>query len=860
MAQNNVATNKTQVDAQKNSTRGQIQVGHCVIRIGQKVLNHKTHAIVLSDKPTPQERYAAGELQLYLEKVAGVKLSIVGDSQASPYLCHLIIGKSNLLKKMSIAIDWDSLGLEGIVIKTVGDDLVLAGNKRGVMYAVYTFLEDYVGISWLAPDCTVYPKKAVEISSIDLTYIPPFEYRESFSFLGYDADYNLRNKSNGLYTHLEEERGGCMVYEGQFCHTFKAIVPADEYFNSHPEYFALVKGKRDPHGQLCLSNPEVTKVVIDNVLTRLKANPGATTVSVSQNDGSGASYGNGNCQCEKCLAIDKEEGSPSGAILRLVNQVAKAVEKEFPDRNIAVDTLAYTYSLKPPRFTRPRHNVIVRLCLGLSPPFDGPQNEKNKQALLEWNRICNRIYVWFYPNNFGHYLQPYPDFRVLKPEIKFYADHGGRGLFANIAYDSPGTEFQELRTWLILKLMWNPQQDEHVLIDRFLEGYYGKAAPKIREYIDLMCDAVEKTHTELNCWNSYSDPFLNRENLTCSEKLFDQAERAVVDDPVYAKRVRIARLPLMYVRIMQGVPKENDPQKDRIIAAKLALIDQFAKEAKAAGITRIREGSEPNFDKWLTEIRNKYSLLAKLNKKTLKNATLELTVFPGIGGRIWRMVYLPTKTDILKVYLADTDFLRYEDGGYEEYSERVARSPGCREPFKVLTSTDRTIVQEATLPNGLVLHRSIKLDKEKPIVEIVSTLTNPTSKSIKANLRIHPVFDLTANENTTVWGKTTDGGWNQLHSLADTTGYDKWFRAENLPDGEWALVDKGNELAVVNRFQKQQVDSCYTYWEVKEKMSTMELFSSERELKTGGKIEMNLSYEIIPPDNIWFTKGGVAKK
>jgi hypothetical protein len=49
-------------------------------------------------------------------------------------------------------------------------------------------------------------------------------------------------------------------------HTFGALIPPEKYFKHHPEWFALVKGKRrgitDPEGlghdsQLCTSNPNV---------------------------------------------------------------------------------------------------------------------------------------------------------------------------------------------------------------------------------------------------------------------------------------------------------------------------------------------------------------------------------------------------------------------------------------------------------------------------------------------------------------------------------------------------------------------------------------------------------------------------
>ena len=49
-----------------------------------------------------------------------------------------------------------------------------------------------------------------------------------------------------------------------------------------------------------------------------------------------------------------------GTLLRFVNAVADAVAERYPD--VLVDTLAYQYTRNVPKLTRPRRNVIIRLC------------------------------------------------------------------------------------------------------------------------------------------------------------------------------------------------------------------------------------------------------------------------------------------------------------------------------------------------------------------------------------------------------------------------------------------------------------------------------------------------------------------
>ncbi len=187
--------------------------GKCVIEIGGKTLDPKTHAIVVPDKPTPQEDHAARDLRAHIEKLTGHALPLVADGTLEKQT-PIIVGRCTAtLEKLGVKIDFAKLGLEGIVIKTKGPALVLAGNKRGVLYAVYTFLEDYCNCRWFTPDCAVIPKAGrFKLADLNVRYIPPLEYRATDYPCHRDADFAVRNKFNGTQTHLDEKRGGKIAY------------------------------------------------------------------------------------------------------------------------------------------------------------------------------------------------------------------------------------------------------------------------------------------------------------------------------------------------------------------------------------------------------------------------------------------------------------------------------------------------------------------------------------------------------------------------------------------------------------------------------------------------------------------------
>ena len=546
----------------------------------------KTVIIVATDAIEP-ERHAADELADFLRQITGAKFEI----QTPP-----ADGKSRILvgpqaaKLAEANFSTDNLGSDGIVIRTVGDDLILAGGRpRGTLYAVYTFLEEHVGCRWWSSKVSTIPvKPTLEFDTLNIRYVPPLEYRETFWFDAFDGDWAVRNKSNGNSERLDEKRGGKHTYEG-FVHTFFPLIPPDKYFKDHPEWFSEIDGKRvHERAQLCLTNDEMRTELVKNLKERLRNNPAATIASVSQNDW------HGNCQCSKCAAIEKEEGSPAGLMLRFVNAVAEDIEDEFP--NVAISTLAYQYTRKPPKITKPRHNVIVRLCsieCSFSKPLSDERNKKFRDDIVGWSKICNRLYIWDYTTNFRHYIMPHPNLRILGPNVKFFVDHNVKGIFEQGAYTSNGAEMAELRAWVLAKLLWDPTLDGQELIDEFIAGYYGPGGPHIKEYLDITHDAVEASGDHLGCFSPHTAKFLSFETLSKGWEQLKAAENAVSENPELLFRVRVAQLPIMYTFIMRWDDMRKACESEGTDWPMHESIDttyeQFMEVARKKDVTRLNE-------------------------------------------------------------------------------------------------------------------------------------------------------------------------------------------------------------------------------------------------------------------------------
>jgi len=291
---------------------------------------------------------------------------------------------------------------------------------------------------------------------------------------------------------------------------------------------------------LCLTNESMRAELTKNARLALRWNPHATVISIAQPDDAGPPN---RCECETCAAVE-EEGNPSELVVRFVNAVAADLQAQFPD--VAVSTLAYHYSQKPPKQTRPHPNVLVRLSsikCSFSRPMTDERNSQFCTDLEGWSKMCDRLYLWDYAINFGYPL-PHPNLRVYAPNLRYYTEHNVKGMFCEAGAFA---ELAELRAWLLAKLMWNPHAETNHLIETFAHGYYGPAGPHIVDYIELMHNAVEATDDFLGLGSRPDAKFLSLKTLTRGWEHLQAAAAAVANDPVLARRVEITRLPIMFV-------------------------------------------------------------------------------------------------------------------------------------------------------------------------------------------------------------------------------------------------------------------------------------------------------------------------
>lgn len=477
------------------------------------------YVIMISEQASAAEIRAAELLGNYLEKMTNCELPLIY-SDATVSGNHVVIRQNEKFMsgdEFAVSVNGENVLIEG-------------GTNKGCIYGVCEWLEQ-LGVHYYSPDYVVIPEtENVLLPENNVFGSSPNTYRNVHGAFGNDPDYRDFNRIN----HIDD-----MFAEGYYVHTFNRLLPWQEYFDTHPEYFTYRTGKR-LIDQLCLSNPEVLDVVIAKLEKEMLLQPDKKVWSVSQNDN--PTY----CECEHCMKIIEEEESPAGPVIRFVNQVAE----HFPDKIIS--TLAYTFSRKAPVVTKPNENVQIMLCtieLNRSKPIaTDPTSSDFLKDLTDWGKISNHIYLWDYTVDFEHSISPFPNLHVLQPNIQLFVNNHVKEHFQQ-SNTGVGHEFSELKSWVLAKLLWNPEADVPALIESFTNGFYGPAAPWIRKYIYQMQDELLKSGERLDIYGpptQHSNGFLSAEKISQYNTYFNEAEKAVKDDPDFLLHVRTARLPLQY--------------------------------------------------------------------------------------------------------------------------------------------------------------------------------------------------------------------------------------------------------------------------------------------------------------------------
>ena len=518
--------------------------------------------IVIPERSTTQDQKAAYELAFWLGEITGAVFPVITDDQAKQRP-EISIGKTARLTLSGIDISGTDLGEEGYAIAVKGDDLFLYGGaRRGPIYAVFALLEEDLGCRWYSYRATEIPRTTVlEADIVPRQYVPPFVGREPFNWHSLWPGWAFRNRLNAPQVPIPDVWGGYPRWAAR-SHNFLQLVPPKTYLESHPEYYGITPEKipdfRRRGSYLSLAHPDVLEIVIDSVRRILAADPEARYMMIAPEDDAVPTR-----DLWSQAFYESVEDNPSALLIHFVNQVAERLENEFPE--VVFVTYAYQATMQPPERIRPRHNVGVRLTnvAHARLPFTSVADHHAFKDLLDgWSAICDHIFIYDYWGNFLHLLAPAPMFELIASNIRYFAARGVEEVSGThtVTRARGAGDRDAMRSWVISKLLWNPEWDVIRLIEEFCHGYYGPAGEAMAAYNRILRESLAEHLNEMmavggeifNRNYPMNVAMFNKAFMEEATALFEEALLQVRGDPERTERVFLDSLSIAYVKLMQG--------------------------------------------------------------------------------------------------------------------------------------------------------------------------------------------------------------------------------------------------------------------------------------------------------------------
>ncbi|WP_455584640.1 DUF4838 domain-containing protein [Bacteroides sp.] len=567
--------------------------------------------IVIDKHPSPPAVLAAHELQYFVEQSMGFSLPIVNELPSKPSKA-IFVGNSEYTAKVPFKEQEYLIQITPEKIILMGQDenngndggrdnngitpskdrmeinyAKLTGNPsaptglalpsiydaQGTCYAVYDFLENYLGIRFYGPDSLniIVPKrKGLKLSPVKTVRSPMLKYRDgSYSFdwpMMKDQYFNATPERLQLF--LRRIRFGGEKWAAN--HAFTAYQDRflqknperPELFESyHPEYFAVGRTGGPHERQFCYTNRAFIEQVAKDARDYFDGKPLKGEQIALGDYFAVVPLDNANwCQCEECtrqLAIDKDNirgehfncGTATHYLWNFINNVAKEVKKTHPGKKISA--LAYHVYAYMPDDIELEDNISVAPCLHprnyWAPKMKENEVDYYKRWIEESKKSQRPVYLWNYlcfPTERGlvQGFNVFPGFNIheVAGQIKMYAKDHVRGIFlCGIG--------EQLDFYITMKLYDNPALDTDELLNEFFTSYFGKAAKPMRDFynkienvysnpqnypLDIQTKDAQFHQTEAIAWECLGTDKVMKELETSIRKA-----QALADTPVEKARV-----------------------------------------------------------------------------------------------------------------------------------------------------------------------------------------------------------------------------------------------------------------------------------------------------------------------------------
>ncbi len=474
---------------------------------------------------------AATEFNDYIEDVSGTRLLVINENAEGVKTESKFISIGDTQAKADANIDTKDIEDDGFVIKTVDGNVYLAANiDRGVTYAVYSFLERFLGVRWLTARETYIPASStITVQECDIVEEPLFGMR-----LWMNGDYtntSMKNhfrfydgkdlwlsgvsyvKSDGTTVNLTDTHNTTDSASQPGIGWINKVDPdptneGKTLAETHPEYFSDHSPNKASSYEICYTNgidengniaegQSVASLMVDKMKRLLEAdadNQQYKYVMVGHIDDSSA-Y----CECDTCTERKEKYTSP-GIQLIFLNAVEKAVNEwliETQGRTVNLVMFAYQYAYNPPvtkedygsytPLVTANENISIRIApidadytYGFN---DSRQISSQYDSLHGWAAVARHFMIWDYVCNYVEYFWYFPNLNYLKENTKLYSEMGVEYCMFQSSYTQSKIWHDDMRCYIASKLMWNLGWNVEELMNEYIDLYYGAAAQTVKDVI-----------------------------------------------------------------------------------------------------------------------------------------------------------------------------------------------------------------------------------------------------------------------------------------------------------------------------------------------------------------------------------------
>lgn len=593
---------------------------------GQYLVNNgeTEYKIVIPEESSSLLQIASSDLSRFLSEATGVSIPVVKDKEVSGGGKFISIGQTTLLNNTEISYSFDELGQDGYKIVTVDDDLYLiGGGDYGSMYAAYELLEILVNWDYFAQDCYTLTKGLTQIPlyDLDLTDIPDFPVRVA-------SDGVVETSNQALYRFRERTLTENFIFvKSYWAHNSLQYVKDspdvnDTWYNTAKTQLCYTAhGDAEQYEKM----QEACFISLRDALIQTP-NRDAVTFTIEDNHDS--------CNCDACTAMTEKYGALSSTVILFLNDLNGRVREWFETeegkpyaRDLRIVFFAYNamepapanYNATTDKY-EPNNGIkmddgvycmLAPIRMDYYKPITDPANQEYYNTLKAWSDMAQgNLYLWFYSTNFFNYLAPYDCFDSFAENYRMAAQCDAYYLFDQRQTDErvTVTGWSTLKDYVCSKLMWDVDQNPEDLIDKFFEGYFGPAAPEMREIFDQLRLLTEynKEHKELSGQSTIylsltDEKYWPKDILEQWMENYDRAEEKIASlkesDPAlyqaYLERIQKEKLSTLYLFVECYSYNTNAALIESYKAEFKELADKFS-------VTRVWESTDISnlYEKW----------------------------------------------------------------------------------------------------------------------------------------------------------------------------------------------------------------------------------------------------------------------